>query len=140
MQSSLRNLTELVYNLPYKVLYGVPFLETSHRDFIYHEIKAHIQHVEKVYLSEMTPMQVVLYTLILYMVVRWIFKFIKKMRKMTLEKFKSHLFRIALYIPQVRDYIDKETEKTVKNVTAKYSKIRKGKTYLTLPENGQQQT
>ena len=137
MQALLRYLIDLVYNLPYNVLYGVPFLETTYRDYIYQEIKAHILHTEKVYLSDMTQLQIVLYTLILFLVVKWIFKFVKKMRKMTFEKFKAIAFRLALYIPQVKAYIDKETVKTIKNVTSKYSKIRKGKTYLTLPENGQ---
>jgi sphinganine-1-phosphate aldolase len=43
-------------------------------------------------------------------------------------------------VPQVKQYIQKESDKTMVEIASKYSKLRKGKTHLTLPEQGQSQT
>jgi len=46
------------------------------------------------------------------------------------------LFRVAAYIPPVASHIRGESEKTIKQFTDKYSKLRKGKVLLAMPENG----
>ena len=116
LTSVVKELTSLVYNLPHKILFNLPFVEISHKQFIHEQIRAHIQHVEKTYLKDMSQIEIMLYTIVLYMVVRWLHKFIKFLRKLTFERVKIYIFRLALYIPQVKKHIDKESDETAGKV------------------------
>ena len=50
-------------------------------------------------------------------------------------KVKTKLFRLACFIPQVQEKIEKEHSKMMKECTAKYSKLRQNAKTI-LPENG----
>lgn len=59
---------------------------------------------------------------------------------MTFKDVKKYGFRLALYLPQVQAHIKREGSDTVTKVVEKFSKLRKGKTLLALPQKGEEES
>jgi len=73
-------------------------------------------------------------TLLGLFVSKYILLIVDGILSLKFKKIKTKLFRLAAYIPQVQAYLDDEKNKMTKDVSAKYSSIRKGKALLKLPE------
>jgi len=73
----------------------------EHKLIIEKEGKAIISSLEEEYLSKLTPLQLVILTVISVYAINWMIGVVACLRKMTKAKLMEKAFRIASIIPQV---------------------------------------
>jgi len=129
-----------LFSLPSILLNNVPFIQPEHKQFLRQEAKDLVLYLENDLLEGLSPLQIVVFTMIVFFVIRFVGSLYKVLRKTNKSKIMEKLFRMAAVIPQVKSYINKESDKTLKSVTEKYRKLRAGKTFLKLPDVGLSQT
>jgi hypothetical protein len=87
-------------------------------------------------LNGLSPIQIVVWTLLTYFAVQVFGQIIVLLRSVTWEKFKEKVFRLATYIPPVAAYIKADSDKSIGEFIKKFSSERKGKTLRKIPLKG----
>lgn len=125
------------YNFPAAVLRWLPVLSPDQKQLVSHLAASSVARLEQDYLQALTPAQIVLATVLAVAALRLVLSLVYWLRSLTWSKVQERLFRLAMHVPMVQAHIDKEKDKTVAQVVQKFSVLRKGKSILALPEQGQ---
>ena len=88
-------------------------MEPDHKEFLREQASVIVKYTEQELLQGLSPLQIVVLTLVLIQVVKVLQSTCKCLRKTNKMKIMEKLFRIASYIPQVKAYINKESDKTI---------------------------
>lgn len=76
------------------------------------------------------------YTILTLCLVKLAINIIYWAKSNSIKKIKEKAFRLALYLPPVKSYIDQKLKKVVDGFDSKFKKMREGKTTPVLPEHG----
>jgi sphinganine-1-phosphate aldolase len=121
------------------VLNAVP-LDLEHKQQLTDGYSAFTQWVEGNVLGDLSPIQIVVLSLLSWVMLNYLISLARSLASLRKKKIMEKLFRLATYIPQVNAYITAEGQKTIVELSKKYSNIRKGKALVKMPDNGTSQT
>ena len=110
---NLKSAAKFLYHLPRTLINGIPFLSRDQKKRILTRIDQMVINIEKNWLGDLTPVQVMVLSFLIFQVIKYAVKISKKIMKLRLHKVKEFIFTAATYIPQIQAEIQKESEKSI---------------------------
>jgi len=98
---TFETLVVAVYNLPHRALQQLPIMGAKEKEFVSELTVSTVEHIEREYLKALTPIQIVIGTLLTMVALNFVKQFVDALRSLTFEKVKQSGFRLAMNIPMV---------------------------------------